>query len=766
MNEKLEKGKSLSEAGVTDPAQVIRIVAGRMLDTRPREPVRLRPYLQQPIRQKSSFGPYEGDFAACWPDAKQGSAAYAAARFYASRDQDVMLTAGGVRKLWLNHELLLSCPEEIERPVAREGAGPDDSIRIPVRMRKGWNELLLTSVQDLAGWGFKLTIAFPRYPGMWAKDYLFATRPTFPQKELQGEEGFAYIGPFDPGAQSLSEASLLDRLEFANLPEADGVDESACEAVWQPVVSAQPPSGLTDLCELYGEAAACAYALTCYDAGKAGLLLSLRWTGAVVVWIGGREVYRSIDGGVQAIPIPPGTAEGQVLVKCVRTAADWSLGAEVIDTCTGRRAEILPMLDTGRGDGAHWLHIGPFGDREPDPDPLLLLDQCFAVEKEIRFDRPYPSGEPGRSVYWRLSAPGTLVRPYRDGFFFGQWFYAIQVGLYGLLKAAETIGEAELRQYALDSTSALGQYHDYALWDAKEYGVPSLLPRAERLEELDPCGAAGVMLLECYERTRDPVLPPVIGRLADTVMKVVPRMEDGTFYRIETLWADDFFMSCPFLIRMGRFTGEERYYTEVIRQAGGFHSRLWMPDKRLYAHIYFPSQGVNSGVPWGRGNGWVMLALTEILLYLPEEHPERELMLAMLRNLAAGIAAYQADSGLWHQVLDERDSYEETSCTAMFVAAIARGIRLGWLDAALLASVRRGWEGLLSACLDSEGNVYGVCLGSGCSMEAAYYEDIPTYINDDHGTGIVLLAASEMLQLAEWSIPGVHEHGGVNHETV
>ncbi|MNI92635.1 hypothetical protein D3C73_1504540 [compost metagenome] len=63
--------------------------------------------------------------------------------------------------------------------------------------------------------------------------------------------------------------------------------------------------------------------------------------------------------------------------------------------------------------------------------------------------------------------------------------------------------------------------------------------------------------------------------------------------------------------------------------------------------------------------------------------------------------------------------------------------------------MNKGWLALLHHCVDAEGNVYGVCLGSGCAMEPSYYFDIPTYINDDHGTGIVLLAAAEMILLME-----------------
>ena len=55
--------------------------------------------------------------------------------------------------------------------------------------------------------------------------------------------------------------------------------------------------------------------------------------------------------------------------------------------------------------------------------------------------------------------------------------------------------------------------------------------------------------------------------------------------------------------------------------------------------------------------------------------------------------------------------------------------------------------------VDREGNVYGVCMGSGCAMEASYYYAIPTIANDDHGTGVILTAASEFLELMEAAGP-------------
>ena len=119
--------------------------------------------------------------------------------------------------------------------------------------------------------------------------------------------------------------------------------------------------------------------------------------------------------------------------------------------------------------------------------------------------------------------------------------------------------------------------------------------------------------------------------------------------------------------------------------------------------------------------------------------------------MADALKRLQSPGGLWRQVLnrEEEASYPETSCTAMFLLAFARGVKNGWLDDSYLPAIRSAWNGLMNSSVDREGNVYGVCMGSGCAMEAEYYFDIPTIKNDDHGTGVVLAAASELYDLEQ-----------------
>ena len=136
-----------------------------------------------------------------------------------------------------------------------------------------------------------------------------------------------------------------------------------------------------------------------------------------------------------------------------------------------------------------------------------------------------------------------------------------------------------------------------------------------------------------------------------------------------------------------------------------------------------------------------------MLLWLPGDYAGRGELLELFRRFAQGILHCQDDSGLWHQVLDRPDSYLETSCTAMFLLGMARGVRLGWLGQDYQTPIRKAWQGLMRRAIYREGNIRGVCKGSGCSYDPAYYAQLETVDNDDHGTGIVLAAICELLRL-------------------
>jgi rhamnogalacturonyl hydrolase YesR len=221
----------------------------------------------------------------------------------------------------------------------------------------------------------------------------------------------------------------------------------------------------------------------------------------------------------------------------------------------------------------------------------------------------------------------------------------------------------------------------------------------------------------------------------------------------DTLWADDLYMSVPFLCRYFELTGDARYIDDAARQFLGFRKMLFLPKKKLMSHVYDIARGMPTGIPWGRGNGWVLFSLSELLAVLPQNHALRGDVLAMYRELCAGVLAQQDEAGMWHQVLDEHDAYPETSCTAMFSYAFSRGVQHGWLaePEKYIRAVFKGWEALNRTSIDRLGNVHGVCRGSEFSFTSDYYKrDLLWNLNDTHGIGIVLLAGVEVHRLTQF----------------
>ena len=96
-------------------------------------------------------------------------------------------------------------------------------------------------------------------------------------------------------------------------------------------------------------------------------------------------------------------------------------------------------------------------------------------------------------------------------------------------------------------------------------------------------------------------------------------------------------------------------------------------------------------------------------------------------------------------MLDKSDSYLETSVTAMFTYTVARAVNEGWIPKSYLSIARDGWEGLVSK-INVDGQVRDVCTGTNAAENIRYYYTRPTPLNDTHGLGPILLAATEIIK--------------------
>jgi unsaturated rhamnogalacturonyl hydrolase len=340
------------------------------------------------------------------------------------------------------------------------------------------------------------------------------------------------------------------------------------------------------------------------------------------------------------------------------------------------------------------------------------------------------------------------------------WVYPWGVTLYGLSRVGEETGDAAYSSFVLRHNEITARYHQYLRWVASSYSASrpadvsqltraSALWRLMALGSLDNTGAMSSQMLEGLQRhgaTATAEETQLLEIVASYISAQQSRLPDGTFWRPErnqTLWIDDLYMSCPFLVRWSRQTGDRKYIDDAARQVIGMATRQQDADG-LWFHGNFVGLGTTSPYKWGRGNGWAMVATVEVLSELPDDHPSRAQLLDILRRHIQGIAPLQAPSGLWRQVLDHSELWEETSCSAMFTYSIARAVRRGWISASNLDLARSAFRGI-SANVTADGQVNGTCEGTSIGTDLSYYIARQRPPDDIHGPGPVLLAGAELL---------------------
>ena len=149
---------------------------------------------------------------------------------------------------------------------------------------------------------------------------------------------------------------------------------------------------------------------------------------------------------------------------------------------------------------------------------------------------------------------------------------------------------------------------------------------------------------------------------------------------------------------------------------------------------------------WGRGNGWVAASLAFALQAVPESSPHYARLMAGYKKMMAGLLINQGANGMWHQLIDYPESYEESSCTAMFTYAFITGVKLGWLDKdAYGQAARKGWLALVKH-LDDKAELTDICVGTGQNKDIQYYLDRPRKTGDFHGQAPVLWCANALLR--------------------
>jgi rhamnogalacturonyl hydrolase YesR len=247
--------------------------------------------------------------------------------------------------------------------------------------------------------------------------------------------------------------------------------------------------------------------------------------------------------------------------------------------------------------------------------------------------------------------------------------------------------------------------------------------------------ACGILGFEIYLQTHDPAYLEIPLSLADDEW-LNPRDDGLTKY--SRFWTDDMFMVAVLQIQAYKATGKSIYLDRAIIQLLAYADKL-QQQNGLFQHT------TKIPVFWGRANGWAASAMTITLQNMSKEHPKYDTLMNIYKKLMNGILKHQDGDGLWHQVLLDKDSFQETSCTAMFTYSFATGVKNGWLDDSFKNAAIKGWNGLTGKI--ENGLLKDVCCGTDENSSYNYYLDRPRITGDFHGQAPLLWAATALLQM-------------------
>ena len=705
-----DDSQSINAYEGTDPQAIISSLAYRYMGQNLKHGLYYRAYTNNGIVRTTDYR-YLVDFNKIFPDSKDKECVWAFTKFYSAGKSSFGwdINCFGPMVVYVNGEVAYKSDIFKERY-------SETSTRVFMDVEEGWNDIRIQFKKTKAGFGGQ----FGTWIGKWD---MYTLMPT---KERDGQEGFVftelvpddYVPDFEIG---MSEKNFDKKL----YPVINWSDDEMKKGQLTRMFGTPNGQYAVGYTKVFAD-----------DINNTTHKFTLDTKGETVVYINKKEVFKT-KGGKETFDatLPLGTYD--IYVKCICGGNDWGYTLEC-DTVEFENAARV------KGTDDVWMYIGTFVND-------------FEFPFDTASDMLHIVGEP--ATYWRLDAPDTFVRPYNENTLFGRWNYPLGVTMYGLLHTAIAIGSEDIKNYIKDHVQLCIDTLEYALWDKEQYGgATSIHNLLTSIDSLDDCGSFASMMLEVnkYLGLRD--VKKVADYVGDYIYNHQSRLEDGTFFRKEmmhhfhnmTMWADDLYMSVPFLVRYSQFTGDQKYLDDAANQFFGFKKRLFMPEEKIMSHVYDFKYDSKTNVPWGRGNGWVVFSMTELLEVLPEDHPKRNDLIEFLNTLCEGYLALQDDEGMWHQVLNDHESYPETSCTSMFIYAFSRGIRFGWLKnpEKYVKAIYKAWKGISKTSVDSNGNVYGVCRGSEFSFIADYYKyELGWNLNDTHGTGIVMLAGIEVIRL-------------------
>ncbi len=274
-------------------------------------------------------------------------------------------------------------------------------------------------------------------------------------------------------------------------------------------------------------------------------------------------------------------------------------------------------------------------------------------------------------------------------------------------------------------------YYDYVysfadLMVAQDGQIKTYKPLEYNIDRVN----SGKFLFPVYALTKQERFKKAIDLMREQ-MRTHPRTSAGSFWHKKIyphqVWLDGLYMAGPFLAEYAKTFNEPELFDDVVLQILDVHKYMYDSATGLYYHGWDESKQQRWASPktglspnfWSRSIGWYMMAIVDVLDYLPANHQERGKLIGLLENLSSAIEKYRDENtGMWYQVTDQIDrkgNYLESSASAMFIYSWVKGAQKGYLDKTYLQKGEKAYGQFVDRFI-KENEDGTISLTDGCAV--------------------------------------------------
>ncbi len=335
-----------------------------------------------------------------------------------------------------------------------------------------------------------------------------------------------------------------------------------------------------------------------------------------------------------------------------------------------------------------------------------------------------------------------------------KWNYCHGLELQAILQVWKKTGEKKYYDYA----------YNYAnLMVEADGSIKTYKPSEYNIDRVN----SGKILFPIYAQSKEERFRKAMDMMREQ-MRTHPRTKDGSFWHKKIyphqVWLDGLYMAGPYLAEYAKTFNEAALFDDVAVQILDVHKYMYDAKTGLYYHGWDESRKQRWADPqtglspnfWSRSIGWYMMAIVDVLDFLPVNHPKRPEIISILRNLSASLVKFQdKKTGMWYQVTDQMNkagNYVESSASAMFIYSWVKGAQKGYLDKSFLTKGTKAYDQFVKRFI-KQNNDGTISVTDACSVAGlggdkvyrdgsfAYYIGEPIRENDAKAVAPFIMAS-------------------------